>query len=224
MTRGILLAGNESSLSVAVATEAAKRVERFGAALIPNRFADPPGEKILPPGEALIPLVWNPGSPVSARTLLIAAENRLEHINEALLICAPPVLRKFPEDLTSSEIELMVNDHIKGWFFLVKELSAHFKARQAGILALVFSEPEISKDEPPDVLGPGASAAFRAFAENLTAGAPREPFQIMGFSGPRSADPNAFGAFIFKTIEDGTKRNAGKWHKFGKSFFSRPRP
>jgi hypothetical protein len=218
MTRGILVAGNESSLSVAIATEAAKRVEQFAVAFIPNRFINPAEEKASPAGDALIPLSWNPGSPVSARTLILAAENRLERIHEAVLVCAPPAIRKPSGDLTSSEIELMINDHIKGWFFLVKEISSLFSLRKGGTLGLVLSESEAGngKDEPADLLGPPAVAAFKAFGQSIIAGSRNEPFQVMGFSAPSTADCAAFGSFIFKTLEEGGKRNNGKWHKFGR--------
>ena len=218
MTRGILLAGNESSLSVAVAAEAARRVEQFAVAFIPNRISGSIGENLFAAAEPMIPLSWNPGSPVSARTLILAAENRLEYIHEAIVICAPPSLRKAPGDLTSAEIEIMVNDHIKGWFFLVKELAAIFKIRQTGTLALVVYEHDEAKDEFLDVIGPAATASFRAFAQNIVTHSQDESYQIMGFSAPPSSVDNAsFASFIFKTIEERNKRNSGKWHKFGKT-------
>ena len=108
MTRGIVIAGNESTLIHAVENEAARRAERYALALIPNRFsgdnspntrspqdnspsADPVAQDL--PEKGRIPLDWNPGSPISARTLVIAAENRLEQISEAILVCAPPSVR-----------------------------------------------------------------------------------------------------------------------------------
>ncbi|MDR2519031.1 MAG: hypothetical protein LBD13_06425 [Spirochaetaceae bacterium] len=236
MTRGILLAGNESALSAAAAAEAANRFELCAAAFIPNRFSNPAGEKPFPAPEPLIPLSWNPGSPVSARTLILAAENRLQHIHEAVLLCAPPAIRKAPEDLTSSDIEIMANDHIKGWFFLVKELSAVFRLQQKGTLALALSEhdgiggkenkehkehkektekPE-GKEDLPDILGQAAAASFRAFAQSVLAVSHKEPFSIMGFSAPAGADNSAFASFIFKTLEEDPKKNSGKWHKFGR--------
>jgi hypothetical protein len=221
MTRGILIAGNESALFAAIKAETAKRVERFATAVIPNRVSDPGQDKTTAPGEAQIPLLWNPGSPVSARTLIIAAENRLEHINEAILVCAPPSVRKRPGELASADIETMINDHIKGWFFLVKELTAIFKVRKTGTLALVCSEIDAGggKDDTPDLLGPSVLASFRAFAQGLLAGSQDEPFQIMGFSGSAG---DAFAAFIFKVMEEGGRRNSGKMHRFGKlSFFGR---
>jgi hypothetical protein len=224
MTRGILIAGNESSLSAAIETEAAKRVERFALALIPNRLtgsASPaPGTipgSASPAGEARIPLAWNPGSPVAARTLVIAAENRLEHINEAVLICAPPSVRRAPAELAPGDIEIMVNDHIRGWFYLVKELAAVFRARQAGSLALVFSEMgDGGRDDAADLLGPAALASFRAFTQSVLAAAPREPYLTLGFSSSEAGTEEAFAAFIFKLLDEGNKRNTGKWHKFGR--------
>ncbi|MDR2797256.1 MAG: hypothetical protein LBB80_02835 [Treponema sp.] len=225
MTRGILLAGNESSLSAAVAVEAAKRVEYFAAAFIPNRLADPVEAKTLPAAESLIPLHWNPGSPVSARTLILAAENRLEHINEALLICVPPSVRKHPGELVAPEIEIMVNDHIKGWFFLVKELTALFRVKKTGTLALVLSEldPGGGKDEAPDLMGISAVESFRAFTQGLLNSSLEEPFRILGFSASESSNTVEFAAFIFKFLEEGGKRNNGKWLRFGKGrgLFSR---
>jgi len=215
MNRGILLAGNESSLSVAITAETSKRVEQFATAFIPNRLSNSIGDKIFP-AEPMIPLVWNPGSPVSARALILAAENRLERIHEAIIICAPPSLRKSPNDLSSSEIEIMINDHIKGWFYLVKELIAIFKLRQIGTLALVHSEIENGKEETSDVLAPPASSAFRAFAQNILSISQNETFQVMGFSAPSTSDNAAFAAFIFKTMEERSKQNNGKWHKFAK--------
>jgi hypothetical protein len=221
MTRGILIAGNESSLSAAIEAEAAKRVERFALALIPNRLAgSAPGAvpESAPPGSgARIPLVWNPGSPVAARTLVLAAENRLEHINEAILICAPPSVRRAPAELAPGDIEIMVNDHIRGWFYLVKELAAVFRARRAGSLALVFSEiGDGGRDDATDILGPAALASFRAFTRSVLATAPREPYLTLGFSSSEAGTEGAFAAFILKLLDEGNKRNNGKWHKFGK--------
>ena len=215
MTRGILIAGNESALSVAVAAETAKRVEQFAVAFISNRLSDSAGEKLFAAAEQVIPIQWKPDSPVSARTLILAAENRLEYIHEAIVICAPPALRKAPSDLSSSDIEIMVNDNIKGWFYIVKELTYIFKLRQSGTLALVLSEQDGLKEESLDVLSPAATAAFRAFGQNIVANSQDEHFNIMGFSAPQNSDNAQYASFIFKTIEERNRKNNGKWHKFG---------
>ncbi|MDR2102482.1 MAG: hypothetical protein LBP42_00080, partial [Treponema sp.] len=224
MTRGILIVGNDASLSAAVAAEAARRVEQFAFALIPNRISQPPWEKPIAATDHRIFLSWNPGSPISARTLILSAENRLERIDEAVLICSPPSIRREAGELIPAEIEIMVNDHIKGWFFLVKELASLFKAKKGGTLALVLSDISSggSKDETLDLLGPSAAASFRAFAQNLLLSSQREPYQTMAFTASEAGEETAFASFIFKILEEGNKRNNGKLHKFGRlSFFGR---
>jgi NAD(P)-dependent dehydrogenase (short-subunit alcohol dehydrogenase family) len=217
MTRGILIAGNESGLSRAIAAEAAQRVERYALATITSRFLGAPSAPAQDAPENA-PLQWNPGSPISARTLVLAAENRLDHINEALLICAPPSIRRAAAELTLADIEVMVNDHIKGWFFLVKELTVAFKARGAGTLALVYTEAGTGggRDDMADILGPAATASFQAFTRSLLASAHTEPYVTMGFSCTEAGSDTGFASYIFKILDEGNKRDNGKLHKYGR--------
>jgi hypothetical protein len=265
MTRGILIAGNESALTTAVGAVTARRVERYALALIPDRFSEgnpgfqprrepspaktaaelsstripdafparsPDTFSAASPEKACIPLDWNPGSPVSARTLVLAAENRLGRIDEAILVCDPPSVRCAAAYLGLADIEILLNDHIKGWFYLVKELAASFKARGEGTLVLVFPEgvpaaPRRSgsetgrKDPEPDLLGPTALAAFRSLTGGLLTAAFDEPYLTLGFTGAAVGDEMGFAAFILKSIEEGNRKNNGKLHKYGKAGFFR---
>jgi len=232
MTRGILIAGNESGLSQAIAAEAAKRVEHYAAALISSRLSDAPRSSAVPEdqpaperagatAQAGMGLQWNPGSPISARTLVLAAENRLGQINEAVLVCAPPSIRRPAAGLALADIEVMVNDHIKGWFFLVRELSAAFRARRAGTLALVFSETGAGggKDDAVDILGPVATASFQAFTRSILASASAEQYITLGFSCTDAGAETGFASYIFKHLDEGNKKNNGKLLKYGKFSF-----
>jgi NAD(P)-dependent dehydrogenase (short-subunit alcohol dehydrogenase family) len=218
MTRGILIAGNESSLFWALSAEAARRVESFAAAAIPTRFSLPAGKgaaasAVVPDGST--PLQWNPASPISARTLVLAAENRLGRIDDALLVCSPPAVYRSAETLLPAEVEILVNDHIKGWFFLVRELALVFRSRQRGTLAMVV--PDISgggRDPSADLLGLPAAASFRAFAQGLLASSVGEPFQILGFSSSEAGREAAFADWLFKIIDEAGKKNSGKWYKY----------
>jgi hypothetical protein len=241
MTRGILIAGNESSLLAAAGAEAAKRVEYYAEALIPNRLSGAPDrpsrprDAVLPPGKGPDPaedglsgprigVEWNPGSPLSARTAALAAENRLGQINEAILVCVPPSVRRKTADLHPVDIEIMVNDHIRGWFYLARELASVFREKQAGTLALVYSDIAAGggKDETADLLGPAAAAAFRAFTQSLLAASRGEPYLTMGFSSSEPGEEKNFSAFIFKLLDEGNRKNNGRLHKFGRlSFFGR---
>ena len=221
MTRGILIAGNESSLFSAVAAEAMKRVEQYAAARISNQLSNSasdfsggrPGG-----GGGEILLSWNPGSSISARTLALAAENRLGQVDDAILVCSPPAVYRMPENLMPGEIESLVNNHIKSWFFLVRELALVFKSRKAGTLALVAPETVSAggRENQMDLMGPSAVASFRSLTQGLLASSFEEPFPVLGFSASDSGDEPGFAAYIFRIIDEGNKRNIGKWHKYGK--------
>jgi hypothetical protein len=217
MTRGIFIAGNESAISRAVEAETGNRVEQYAVALIPNRFSGTVRSSTQEIPQRL-PLDWNPSSPISARTLVLAAENRLERIDEAILICSPPSIRSKAFDLSFSDVEIMFNDHIKGWFFLVKELSAVFNSRKRGTLALVYPDiaSSLLKDEPADMLGPPALASFRAMTHSLLSTAHNETYITMGFSTSDNGNESAFASFLYKSLDETAKRSNGKMHKFGK--------
>ena len=220
------MAGNESSLFSAVAAEAVKRVEAYAYALIPNRFYLPDGAhppQAEPAGKG-VPLTWSPSSPISARTLVLAAENRLGQINNALLICSPPAVFRTAETLTPEEIEILVNDHIRGWFFLIRELALYFHRLGTGSLSFITPEFNLdggTRNTQVDLLGPPALASFRTFAHGILASSANELFQAMGFSGPDSGAKEEFAAWLFKIIDEGSRKNSGKWQKYPKIGFFR---
>jgi NAD(P)-dependent dehydrogenase (short-subunit alcohol dehydrogenase family) len=250
VTRGILIAGNESSLFSALGAEAAKRVKSFAVAPIPHgsggrraedgpenaaeiggnaeRKGNPERGKAAESGDPALRLDWNPGSPVSGRTLVLAAQSRLERIDDALLVCVPPAYRRPPEELAPAEIDLLIDYNIKGWFFLVRELAGVFKKRArenagaaGGTLAMILKDLGAgSRDDLPDLVGPAIASAFKSFAQDMLISTLNAPYAVMGFSSREPGDENAFAAHIFKTMEDG--RHAGKWHKYGRQgFFGR---
>jgi hypothetical protein len=220
MAGGILIAGNESALLSAIEAEAAKRTESYAIAPISNRFSGAePGPAVDSPARIL--LDWNPSSTISAHTLVLAAENRLKHFSEAILVCSPPQARRDAANLSFADVEMLVNDHIKGWFFLVKELAAAYKAKGEGTLSLVY--PDINEsataDEAPDLLGHSALAVFRSLTRDLLAAMFNEPFLTLGFTGSETVDNTGFAAFIFKQLEEKNRRGNGKLHKYGKLGF-----
>jgi len=245
MTRGILIAGNESSLYSAVAAEAVKRVESFASAVIPNRLPLPEGGTSRPPraesSGGAISLPWNPASPISARAMVLAAENRLTQINDAIVICSPPAVFKTADALLPEEIETMVSDHIKGWFFLIRELSLYFRRAGSGTLSLIVSESgkdaldgegginafglnarnvnSWGKNNPADLLGASASASFRAFAQGVLASPENEHYQVKGFTTSEAGAETDFAAWLFKILDEGAGKNSGRWQKFSRRKF-----
>ena len=215
MSRGILIAGNESSLHTALCVEAAKRVENYAVALIPReQMQELPKPSA---GDRRIMLDWNPASPISAKTVVLSCRNKMENIDDAVLVCVPPAYRKKAEKMSAEEIDRFIDYNIKGWFFLVRELVAAFESRKQGNLSLVLAA-ELgpgSKEDEIDLVGPIAVSAFRSFAQGILLSSFNASFNAMGFSSSEAGEENAFAAYVFKTMEDG-KRNSGKWHKHGK--------
>ena len=222
-----MIAGNNSALLCAIENEMAKRVESYAVASIPNRFQKPQENAFSAPAaanalreKARIPLEWNPGSAISARALVIAAENRLGHVSEALLVCSPPSVFCAAADLKPVDIEVLTNDHVKSWLFLARELAASFKARGQGTLSLIYPEAaSAGKGHSGDILGATAIASFRALALGLLAGASGEAYVAQGFAGGEAGTEAAFANFIFKQFDDSRRRTSGKLHKFGKPGF-----
>ena len=215
MARGILIAGNESPLFSALCVEAAKRVQNYAVAVIPRE--EIPEAPKTNTGDRRIMLDWNPPSPVSAKTLVLAGKNKMEHIDDAILVCVPPACRKKAEELSAVEIDRFIDNNIKGWFFLVRELAAEFENRKQGTLSLVLeAEAETgSKTDEPDIIGPIAVSAFRSFAQGILLSSFNTQYSVMGFSSAERGEENAFAAYVFKTMDEG-KKDSGKWHKYGK--------
>jgi len=226
MTKGILVAGNDSALLNAVETEVAKRVAQYALALIPNRFSVPrenPSYTMssMSQSKSRVPLDWNPGSAISARTLVLAAENRLGVIDGAILVCSPPSAPCAAADLKPVDIEVLASDHVKSWLFLTKELAAGFKARGQGTLALVYPETDgdVDDGDAVDIFGAMAAASFRSLARRLSAAASSEAYVVQGFTGGGAGNEAEFAGFIFRQLDDAKRRVNGKIHKYGKTGF-----
>ena len=211
MTRGIFIIGDESPLLSAIAAEAGKRVEAFSAAMISRGQA----LKTSLPEKAII-LPWNPTSPISARTLVFAAENRMKQIHDAILVCSPPVIYKNAEDLMPEEIEILVNDHIKGWFLLVRELALYF--RRTGLGSLSLMEIVKHQGKGADLLGQTAAASFRTFTQGLLTSSLNEVCQVMGFSASEADSAEKVAEWVFSKVDKCTKKDSGRWHKFSRFF------
>lgn len=221
MTRGILIVGNESPTLSAVSASAHSRVEALVKAVVPARLGADRAPAPAAAGKNQNPdslLPWNPSSPISARTVVVGAENRLGKIDEAVLVCAPPAIRRRADELVPAEIDILIDDLMKGWFLVVRELAVVFRTRKAGTLSLVLSEGGLGggKEDAPDLFGCAAAASFRAFAQGLLAASFKEPYRVLAFSTSEAGEDAAFAEFVFKTMEEDSRRAAGKWHKYGK--------
>lgn len=226
MTRGILIVGNDAPLSHAFVSEAAKRVDAVAAAFAPDPLLrlndeDAPESETAPApeeGSAVISLPWNPSSAISSRALVTAARNKLQHIDDAVLLCTPYALRKKADELNPAEIEVLIADQIMSWFFLVRDLSACFHSQARGTLSLILSDTAGTgtREEQVDLIGPSVAASFRALAQGVLASSFSESYNVLGFSSSEIGDEVGFASYAFKIIDESSKRSAGKWYKYGR--------
>jgi hypothetical protein len=91
----------------------------------------------------------------------------------------------------------------------------------SGSLSFVVTDNKREKNISPDLLGPSAVSCFANYADAVLVSSVNEPFLAMGFSGSETSEKNQFASWLFKMIDEGTKRNSGRWNKFSKlPFFS----
>ncbi|MDR1148749.1 MAG: hypothetical protein LBK66_08970 [Spirochaetaceae bacterium] len=202
----LLIAGAGRELVSALAGQAVKRGAKTALSLIPSQN----GAQRLADGLEL--LDWNPGSPISARSLVLAAGNRIGVLTGGIIVCAAPD-NADAADFSPVGIDFIVNNHIKSYMFLARELIRHFRAAQSGTLALVLLE------EPSSSLLAGpVFSAFKSFAGNLLTNLNTEYFRAAAFVCEEKIPPpmNEFAAYILKTLSENKKLDGGRWFKFTK--------
>ncbi|MDR2491428.1 MAG: hypothetical protein LBD20_08520 [Spirochaetaceae bacterium] len=206
-----MVAGNDAGLAAALERQAGdKNITAVRAALSDDAANGTARRDRLDGGST--PLEWK-SSPISARSLVLAAHNRLGSLDAAVLVCSP--LRRFPAGLPDAfEIDTAIDMYVKSYMFVTRELLSHFTKQGGGLLAFV-----VRGGGGPDggTLDKTITAAFAAFAEALLGTQGVE--NLIGFSAdipPASEQTDAFAAFILKLITDERKNDRGRWHKFGK--------
>ncbi|MCX7656229.1 MAG: hypothetical protein N2Z76_06860 [Treponemataceae bacterium] len=230
MTRGILIAGSEGALAKALANEATKRVEPVVVALFSSQDAGKEGREssvvqtspmIEGKAKRIVHIPWNGASSVSAQAVALSARNILGEIDEALLVCTPWGMRKRIEELRVTDIDHCIDMYLKSWFYLGRELSRYFAAREQGTLALVLADGNSGEDrgDEIDIFKPLVTEAFRIMADKLLVLSANEPFRVLAFQNNEVGNEDAFASYVMKTIEENNRRDVGRWHRYGKSFF-----
>ncbi|MDR0551448.1 MAG: hypothetical protein LBG72_05475 [Spirochaetaceae bacterium] len=213
MACGILMAGTENLLLTALARRLAQGAVPYALALASDEGMPPAAKRRETRAEERHILDWLPQSPLSARALVIAAENRLGIFDAALLVCAAPS-RIFPADPDCGEISAAIDRYVKSYLFLARELRAYFR-KHGGTLAFVCAEGGAFGGPLSSLI----TQAFYSFAGEVLLKAQDE--KCIGFLGARSlegaVEADDFAAFILKTMENQKQTDTRKWQKFGGS-------
>jgi NADP-dependent 3-hydroxy acid dehydrogenase YdfG len=213
----ILLAGTDSALLSELTEEtlsAGSRVAVTSEAVISSQEAGDKEQK----KTNLYYIAWNPRSPLSARTVVTQALNDLENIDEVLVSFFADSGTKEFHDMSFADMEKIVDDSIKSYFFLVKEIFAALRRQKKGVLCFAHHDGGVEVLPPAQA---AASAAFRAFASSLFAQYQNEPFTLYGYYSS-SSETRAFARFLSRLAGTRKEKTARRWIKFsGKpGFFS----
>lgn len=207
----MLIAGSGPELISALANEAGRRGIKTALSLIPGNN-DPRRLALGAVNERTALLDWNPCSPISARSLILAAENRNGPVDSGIIVCAAANSAEM-RDFSPAGIDFVVNNHIKSYMFLANELTRGFRAKRGGTLAFVLLE-----GQPPGILTAPVFSAFKSFSASMLAQSNPEYLITMAFSYEEKNIPkiNEYAAYILKTIEENKKTNRTGWFKFTK--------
>lgn len=168
--------------------------------------------------DRLLLIDWNRTSPISARNVLLAVQNRFGALDEALLL-QPPLLP--PEALqtqASESIERAVDVWVKGTLFLVKGVLEEFVLREAGRLVLLHR----ARRRPlPTPLQAALWESFRAAALSLAAAGPRRGVQRRRVVRFECLDAEAwengsedFAAFVLSAMQQAGRASTGRFFRF----------
>ncbi|MEJ5188314.1 hypothetical protein [Treponema sp. J25] len=231
MTRGILIAGSEGAVAEALAREAAKRVEPVVTAFLSSQdeeekdrdlsARESSANNVENKGNKIVSIPWKGASSVSAQAVLLSARNILGEIDEALVVCTPWGIRRGLKEVRVAEIDHHIDGYLKSWFYLGRELTRYFSARERGTLALVLADGTSSEEGGNDIdmFKPLVAEAFRIMADKLLASSASEPFRVLAFQNNEAGNEEAFAAYVMKVIDENNRRDAGRWHRYGKGFF-----
>ena len=157
---------------------------------------------------------WAPRSPLSARAVTTACVNACGSLERATVVISPA---RGEASLTSagiSEIERYLDEEVRSFVYLVRELLSHMERSGQGWLTIVLLEPAEGTSTVFQSLAGGAAEAFvsTVLDHYRESGPP-----VFGFTGTdEQEDVSAFAQFIEAEQRDRGTRIRGRMQRFGK--------
>ncbi|AEE15760.1 hypothetical protein [Treponema brennaborense] len=182
------------------------------------------------------PAVWNKSSSVSARSVVLQAENAFRSVEEAVLLFDTawfaPEFQKIGPETCSRALDAM----IAGYVYLSAEIIGRYVKKGGGTLVFALKEHPSFADLartgalrseaaliPAGILCATAAGAFAALAENTAAGyADSDTVRILLARSERGVSDAAFAEWLFPYLDawiaskpKSDAKRAAQWVKFG---------
>ncbi|MFW5688533.1 MAG: hypothetical protein ACOCWX_01190 [Spirochaetota bacterium] len=215
MEQACLVTGKSNELLADVVQEVAARGRRTLVARSGPLDVDSGAENIST-------VSWNRRSALSARSVVLHAQNLYGRLDEAVVVFSP-VRESVPfHESSIVSIENRTDAEVKGYLFLIREIVAMFQKQRSGRLLLALQEPDDELRPPLEAISLGS---FVGAAESLVGYYRNEPLEIRLCSS-RSSDTPGYAGFIADALEaPRPRRPKNHWLRFGArgGFFNRPR-
>lgn len=172
--------------------------------------------------ESAATITWNRRSALSARSVVLHAQNLYGRLDEAVIVFAP-VRESVPfHESSIVSIENRTDAEVKGYLFMIREIVSLFQKQRSGRLVLAVQETESEVRSPLEAMSLGS---FTSAAEALQQFYRNEALEIR-LCHSRSDDDSGYAGFILDALDAPTpRRPRTEWlrHAARGGIFSRER-
>lgn len=157
--------------------------------------------------ENIYPAKWSRNSPLSARSVILQAENACGAFQEAVIIFDTNWYSGDFEELTPSVCSKAIDTMITSYTHLVGEIVARFKKKGSGTIIFVLKkatgdEANGGFSKPVGVLPGMAEGAFRGLAESMaTTFGQDESMKIVLAKADYGTTDNQFASWLFEVLD-----------------------
>jgi hypothetical protein len=154
---------------------------------------------------------WNRRSALSARSVILHAQNLHERLEEAIIVFSP-VRESVPfHESSIVSIENRTDAEVKGYLFMIREIVSLFQKQRSGRLLLAVREEETEVRSPLEAMSVGS---FVASAESLQQFYRNEQLEIrLCYS--HSSDASGYAGFILDALDaPRPRRPRAEWLRY----------
>ncbi len=163
-------------------------------------------------------LVWNRSSPISSRSLIVQAENKYSHIDEALLIFDASNYATRFSVFDAACFTRAVDEMMLGYFYLTTELLQRFEQRKKplSITFLLQTAPNQEGESKLSIPVLTAQETFVAFAQHfVTEHEKTDGLHILLAKDEANSPDETVATWLYEFLDTGVKKNACTWFKTG---------
>jgi hypothetical protein len=208
MHGAILITGKQSGFTDDLVQEALGRSHRVIATHDPTDVAPEVPDTF---GDSLTYAPWSRRSLISARSVMLAVESDGAPLEHAFVVCSPEGVNDPLHATESVVIEQTIDAAIKGYLFMIKEITASLVRRGGGALTIVWYDGG-SELVPP--LEAAIAGAVQQLTHSLLAFYENESVVMRGLHASES-DSRAVARWVLEQSLDRGEKSAGRWQRYG---------